>query len=83
MKQQESLLNGESRIFYFDRNAYCKKLKDDKERIMTISNTLKQGKTEKNICQEDLVIAIASCRRIKQDERNVSLYDGTGAILPQ
>lgn len=32
---------------------------------MAVSNTQEQGKTERNICQEDLVIAIASCRQIK------------------
>lgn len=31
VKQQETLLNGESRIFYFDRKVYCKKLKDEKK----------------------------------------------------
>ena len=29
---------------------------------MAVSNTLKQVRTERNICQEDLAIAIGSCR---------------------
>lgn len=44
---------------------------------MAVSNTLKQVRTEKNICQEDLAIAIGSCGRtigrIERGERNASL----------
>lgn len=37
VKQQETLLNGEIGIFYLDGNAYCKKIKDDKEGLFLIS----------------------------------------------
>lgn len=44
---------------------------------MAVSNTLKQVRTERNICQEDLAIAIGSCGRtigrIERGERNASL----------
>ena len=44
---------------------------------MTVSNTLRQVRTERNICQEDLAIAIGSCGRtigrIERGERNASL----------
>lgn len=45
--------------------------------IMAVSNTLRQVRTERNICQEDLAIAIGSCGRtigrIERGERNASL----------
>lgn len=45
--------------------------------IMAVSTTLKQVRTERNICQEDLAVAIGSCGRtigrIERGERNVSL----------
>lgn len=31
--------------------------------IMAVSTTLKQVRTERNICQEDLAVAIGSCGR--------------------
>lgn len=44
---------------------------------MAVSTTLKQIRTERNICQEDLAIAIGSCGRtigrIERGERNASL----------
>lgn len=44
---------------------------------MAVSNTLKQVRTDRNICQEDLAIAIGSCGRtigrIERGERNASL----------
>lgn len=44
---------------------------------MAVSNTLRQVRTERNICQEDLAIAIGSCGRtigrIERGERNASL----------
>lgn len=44
---------------------------------MAVSNTLKQVRIERNICQEDLAIAIGSCGRtigrIERGERNASL----------
>ena len=44
---------------------------------MAVSTTLKQVRTERNICQEDLAIAIGSCGRtigrIERGERNASL----------
>lgn len=44
---------------------------------MAVSNTLRQVRTERNICQEDLAIAIGSCGRtigrIERCERNASL----------
>lgn len=44
---------------------------------MAVSNTLKQIRTERNICQEDLAVAIGSCGRtigrIERGERNASL----------
>lgn len=44
---------------------------------MAVSNTLKQVRTERNICQEDLAIAIGSCGRtigrIERGERNAPL----------
>ena len=44
---------------------------------MAGSNTLRQVRTERNICQEDLAIAIGSCGRtigrIERGERNASL----------
>ncbi len=44
---------------------------------MAISTTLKQIRTERNICQEDLAVAIGSCGRtigrIERGERNASL----------
>lgn len=44
---------------------------------MAVSNTLKQVRTERNICQEDLAVAIGSCGRtigrIERGERNASL----------
>lgn len=44
---------------------------------MAVSNTLRQVRTERNICQEDLAIAIGSCGRtigrIECGERNASL----------
>lgn len=44
---------------------------------MAVYNTLKQVRTERNICQEDLAIAIGSCGRtigrIERGERNASL----------
>lgn len=45
--------------------------------IMAVSTTLKQVRTERNICQEDLAVAIGSCGRtigrIERGERNASL----------
>lgn len=45
--------------------------------LMAVSTTLKQIRTERNICQEDLAIAIGSCGRtigrIERGERNASL----------
>lgn len=45
--------------------------------IMAVSTTLKQIRTERNICQEDLAVAIGSCGRtigrIERGERNASL----------
>ncbi len=45
--------------------------------LMAISTTLKQIRTERNIRQEDLAIAIGSCGRtigrIERGERNASL----------
>lgn len=45
--------------------------------LMAISTTLKQIRTERNICQEDLAVAIGSCGRtigrIERGERNASL----------
>lgn len=45
--------------------------------IMAVSTTLKQVRTERNICQEDLAVAISSCGRtigrIERGERNASL----------
>lgn len=44
---------------------------------MAVSTTLKQIRTERNICQEDLAVAIGSCGRtigrIERGERNASL----------
>lgn len=44
---------------------------------MAVSTTLKQIRTERNICQENLAIAIGSCGRtigrIERGERNASL----------
>ena len=44
---------------------------------MAVSNTLRQVRTDRNICQEDLAIAIGSCGRtigrIERGERNASL----------
>lgn len=44
---------------------------------MAVSTTLKQVRTERNICQEDLAVAIGSCGRtigrIERGERNASL----------
>ena len=44
---------------------------------MAVTNTLRQVRTERNICQEDLAIAIGSCGRtigrIERGERNASL----------
>ena len=40
---------------------------------MAVSNTLRQVRTERNICQEDLAIAIGSCGRIERSERSASL----------
>lgn len=44
---------------------------------MAVSNTLRQVRAERNICQEDLAIAIGSCGRtigrIERGERNASL----------
>jgi putative transcriptional regulator len=44
---------------------------------MAVSNSLKQVRTERNICQEDLAFAIGSCGRtigrIERGERNASL----------
>lgn len=44
---------------------------------MAVSTTLKQVRTEQNICQEDLAVAIGSCGRtigrIERGERNASL----------
>lgn len=44
---------------------------------MAVSNTLKKIRTERNICQEELAIAIGSCgrtiSRIERGERNPSL----------
>lgn len=41
---------------------------------MAVSNTLRQVRTERNICQEDLAIAIGSCgRTIGRIERSASL----------
>lgn len=44
---------------------------------MAVSNNLRQVRTERNICQEDLAIAIGSCGRtigrIERGERNASL----------
>lgn len=44
---------------------------------MAVSNTLRQVRIERNICQEDLAIAIGSCGRtigrIERGERNASL----------
>lgn len=44
---------------------------------MAVSNTLRQVRTERNICQEDLAIAIGSygrtIGRIERGERNASL----------
>ena len=44
---------------------------------MAVSNTLRQVRTERNISQEDLAIAIGSCGRtigrIERGERNASL----------
>lgn len=44
---------------------------------MAVSTTLKQIRAERNICQEDLAIAIGSCGRtigrIERGERNASL----------
>ncbi len=44
---------------------------------MAVSTTLKQIRTERNICQEDLAIAIGSCGRtigrIERGEQNASL----------
>ena len=49
----------------------------EKERLMAVSTTLKQIRTERNICQEDLAVAIGSCGRtigrIERGERNASL----------
>lgn len=45
--------------------------------IMAVSTTLKQVRTERNICQEDLAVAIGYCGRtigrIERGERNASL----------
>jgi putative transcriptional regulator len=45
--------------------------------LMAVSTTLKQIRTERNICQEDLAVAIGSCGRtigrIERGERNASL----------
>lgn len=45
--------------------------------IMAVSTTLKQVRTVRNICQEDLAVAIGSCGRtigrIERGERNASL----------
>lgn len=45
--------------------------------LMAVSTTLKQIRTERNICQEDLAIAIGSCGRtigrIERGEQNASL----------
>ena len=45
--------------------------------IMAVSTTLKQIRTERNICQQDLAVAIGSCGRtigrIERGERNASL----------
>ena len=44
---------------------------------MAVSTTLKQIRTERNICQQDLAVAIGSCGRtigrIERGERNASL----------
>ena len=44
---------------------------------MAVSNTLRQVRTERNICQEDLAIAIGSCGRtigcFERSERSASL----------
>ena len=44
---------------------------------MAVSNTLRQVRTERNICQEDLAIAIGSCGRtigrIERSKRSASL----------
>jgi putative transcriptional regulator len=44
---------------------------------MAVSNSLKQARAERNICQEDLAFAIGSCGRtigrIERGERNASL----------
>ena len=44
---------------------------------MAVSTTLKQVRAERNICQEDLAVAIGSCGRtigrIERGERNASL----------
>lgn len=44
---------------------------------MAVSNTLRQVRTERNICQEDLAIAIGSCGRTigrsERSERSASL----------
>lgn len=41
--------------------------------LMAISTTLKQIRTERNICQEDLAVAIGSCgRTIGRIERGES-----------
>ncbi len=44
---------------------------------MAVSTTLKKIRTERNICQEDLAVAIGSCGRtigrIERGERNASL----------
>lgn len=44
---------------------------------MAVSNTLKEIRTERNICQEELAVAIGSCgrtiSRIERGERNPSL----------
>lgn len=44
---------------------------------MAVSNTLKEIRTKRNICQEELALAIGSCgrtiSRIERGERNPSL----------
>ena len=45
--------------------------------LMAVSTTLKQIRTERNLCQEDWAVAIGSCGRtigrIERGERNASL----------
>ncbi|MDD3141250.1 MAG: S24 family peptidase [Lachnospiraceae bacterium] len=44
--QQEALLNGEIGIFYFNGNAFCKRLQDNKEGLFLISLNQKYAPIE-------------------------------------